>query len=128
MTNRAPLIAAVLMLVLPVLYIGSYLALVTPPNHSLIHMSAIVVASLPPYPLPLHISPYRYGGRVAEFVFWPLEQVDRRVRPDAWEFEWDPMDFTSWLHSSMIMGSSTEGALDTRKVSEMVMGSEALAS
>jgi hypothetical protein len=87
-TNRAPLIAAVLMLVLPLLYIGSYLALVTPPNHSLIHQSMRVVTSMHPYPLSVDISPYRYGGRVAEVGFWPLEQIDRRVRPGAWEYEW----------------------------------------
>ena len=27
---------------------------------------------------------YRVGGDAAEWVFWPLEQLDRRVRPTFW--------------------------------------------
>ena len=27
---------------------------------------------------------YRVGGDAAERVFWPLEQLDRRMRPDFW--------------------------------------------
>jgi hypothetical protein len=28
---------------------------------------------------------YRYGGERAAWFFWPLEQIDRRVRPSAWD-------------------------------------------
>ncbi|WP_145093766.1 hypothetical protein [Anatilimnocola aggregata] len=27
---------------------------------------------------------YHHGGRVAEFVFWPVHYVDRHVRPSHW--------------------------------------------
>jgi hypothetical protein len=72
--NLAPFIAVVLLL-LPVLYVGSYLAMVSPK--------------------PLLNGPYDYAGfchyRVgnnwAKRLFWPLEQIDRKVRPEAWDLE-----------------------------------------
>jgi hypothetical protein len=67
MTNRAPLILAITLLLLPVLYVGSYLALVRPG-----------------LPNPRTGSNYRYGGFVASYFYWPLEQIDRGVRPDTW--------------------------------------------
>jgi hypothetical protein len=62
--SRAPLLLAILLLVLPVLYVGSYLALVVPDG------------SLP--------SDYRWGGETAEKIFWPLMRIDRKVRPAEW--------------------------------------------
>jgi hypothetical protein len=68
----APIIAAVLLL-LPVLYVGSYLAVVVPS----------------PFPVKSKYFPpeysYRCGGEWAYRIFWPLEQIDRRVRPGAWD-------------------------------------------
>jgi hypothetical protein len=89
----APLIAAVLLLV-PVVYVGSYLALVIPPGRTILG---------PPTPVPggsifvkththqtiLGFERYRWGGQAAERIFWPLEQLDRRVRPGAWT-TWEP--------------------------------------
>lgn len=75
MTNRAPLITAIVLLLLPVLYVGSCFALVVPagliaqPNSSI------------PY---VHPTNYRVSGRCPRTVFWPLEQVDRKVRPQQW--------------------------------------------
>jgi hypothetical protein len=28
---------------------------------------------------------YRVGGDFAEAFYWPLEQLDRRIQPQAWE-------------------------------------------
>ena len=63
-TNGVPITATVLLL-LPLLYVGSYLANVRPGQS------------------------YRIGGGLADGFYRPLEQVDRRIRPDAWEL-WSP--------------------------------------
>ena len=76
MTNRAPLILAIVLLLLPVLYVGSYFALVVPgpPWHYDMDAKAMI--------FPDH---YRLGGEWAKAVFWPLEQIDQRGRPVAWK-------------------------------------------
>ena len=58
--NRAPLIVAIVLLLLPVLYVMSYLAMVE-------HGSAL---------------PYR--SEAERTFFWPLEQIDRKLRPLTW--------------------------------------------
>ena len=74
MTNRAPIIVAIVLLLLPVLYLGSYLALVVPGFW------------LPSIPADSNENfNYRYGGMLAAKFFWPLEQIDRKFRPKAWE-------------------------------------------
>jgi len=67
--SPAPIIAAVLLL-LPVLYVGSYLALKRPRT------------LVDPY-----WQPYRLGGAWAERVYWPLEQIDHRLHTGAWKKE-----------------------------------------
>jgi hypothetical protein len=64
--SSAPLIVSVVLLLLPVVYVGSYLALVTP-NSSLWDGAN-----------------YRSCPKVCAVVFWPLEQADRKIRPNAW--------------------------------------------
>jgi len=79
MANRrsaAPIIAAVLLL-LPVLYVGSYLALVRPPGVFAVRVNKGIMTGS-------YFECYRCGGEVTGRVFWPLEQIDRRVRPGAW--------------------------------------------
>lgn len=64
-----PLFAAILLL-LPVLYVGSYLTLVVPAA-------------------PIYLAPesyYRCGGEWSERAFYPLEWADRRV---CWS-KWNP--------------------------------------
>lgn len=75
--HAAPIIAAVLLL-LPVLYVGSYFALVVPSG---IRVGTIKINWIP-QPI---IDHYRIGGDIAAAVFWPLEQIDRNVRPGAWD-------------------------------------------
>jgi hypothetical protein len=70
--SRAPLIIAVTLLVVPVLYVGSYLALV-----------------VPGFRVPGLNNNYRVGGEYAERFFSPLEQIDRKLRPAAWGNAWD---------------------------------------
>jgi hypothetical protein len=70
--SRAPIIIAVVLLLLPVLYVGSYLALVQPPTHW--RMGTV-------------LPNYRIGYSFCRRIYWPLEQIDRESRPDKWE--WD---------------------------------------
>ena len=74
MKSRSPLIVAIALLFLPLLYVGSYLALVKP--GSVYEWDLITGNRLS--------TNYRSGGKVSECIFWPLEQIDRKVRPGAW--------------------------------------------
>ena len=73
--HAAPIIVIVLLL-LPVLYVGSYLALVTPGEFQRLSDGS--------YYWPRH---YRMGNSWAGYVFFPLENVDRRIRPTVWEYQ-----------------------------------------
>jgi hypothetical protein len=94
----SPIIAAVLLL-LPVLYVGSYLALVVPGGFDATPPIPRGTVAVPTTATELRrarfqtrsgvqqivIHRYRLGGRRAEWFFWPLEQIDRLLRPGAWE-------------------------------------------
>jgi hypothetical protein len=75
--SSAPIIAAVLLL-LPVLYAGSYLALVTPGRQQFVDFG-------PPIGEVPSPADYRVAANSCHRLFWPLEQIDRRVRPGVWE-------------------------------------------
>ena len=75
--NRGPLIFAIVLLLLPVLYVGSYLVLVRPPQ--------LLLAPAYPKTIAVYLAQYRLGGEFAKRFFWPLEQIDRKVRPGAWQ-------------------------------------------
>jgi len=69
----APIVAAILLL-LPVLYVGSYLALVEPgPRNGWGNA---------------RYRTYRVSDEFCVRFFWPVEQIDKRVRPRAWESPW----------------------------------------
>ncbi|WP_425613633.1 hypothetical protein NA78x_003468 [Anatilimnocola sp. NA78] len=74
MTNRAPLIIAIVLLLLPVLYVVSYLAIMT---------------TEPDPFLAYHQASKTYPGMVQR-IFWPLEIIDRQFRPDAFEIHLPP--------------------------------------
>jgi hypothetical protein len=77
------MIAAVLLLLL-VLYAGSYLALVIPQGFNRLPNSLnnpTNMMALINYP----IDHYRWGGMGAAQFFYPLERIDRTVRPQAWK-------------------------------------------
>ena len=72
--SRAPLIVAIVLLFLPVLYVGSYLVLVDPGDFDKAIDRGLEGRSM-------H---YRMGGRWIGSFYWPLEQIDRKIRPKAW--------------------------------------------
>jgi hypothetical protein len=70
-----------LLLLLSVMYVGSYLALVEPSGH-LGTIAGQGAGQGQTFPFWSH---YRWGGNsFAPRLFWPLEQVDRKLRPAAW--------------------------------------------
>lgn len=73
--NNGPLIIAIVLLLLPVLYVVSYLLLVI--------RQPVVAVSLT-YPTQYAADFYRWGGDYAERFYWPLEQIDRKLQPSAW--------------------------------------------
>ncbi len=80
MTNRAPLILAIVVLLLvPVMYVASYVALVTP-RATLVPVTGSLGEE------GLLVYDYRCGRGYTSLFFWPLEQIDRKVRPGAWKY------------------------------------------
>lgn len=78
--SRAPLIFAIALLLLPILYVGSYLALVTPGGFS-------IADDTGGGNMPISFYNYRVSPSICSTLFWPLEQIDRKLRPEAWGFE-----------------------------------------
>ncbi|WP_254508561.1 hypothetical protein [Anatilimnocola floriformis] len=64
---RAPLIVAIIALALPLLYVASYFAMVTPASVTVSSAGTHVVNN------------YRFGEVRAQRFFWPLEQIDIRL-------------------------------------------------
>jgi hypothetical protein len=78
----APILAGILLL-LPVLYVASYLALV--------YRAPVMREDCSGPRRIITTGYYRWGGLYVERLFWPLEQVDRKVRPGVWrEDPWFP--------------------------------------
>ena len=73
MANRAPLIAAILLLIAPLLYVGSYLALVVPDRDR-----------VDCFGNDLGQPDFRTDNKLVWAFFWPLEQIDRKLRPREW--------------------------------------------
>jgi hypothetical protein len=81
MNNRAPLIVVILLLLLPLVYLGCYLALVVPQG-TMIVTTRVIRGNLIRTGA---IESYLAGGRGAEVFFWPVEQIDRKLRPVMWK-------------------------------------------
>lgn len=79
-SSAAPFLTALaLLLLVSVLYAVSYLVLVVPRGDS-------VIVNRQGRPLAVITEDhYCVGGDVARTAFWPLEQIDRRLRPGAWK-------------------------------------------
>jgi hypothetical protein len=90
--HAAPIIAAILLL-LPVLYVGSYLALVLPQGQK-VWMPPIENGS--GY---VFWSNYRLQTKNIASYFYPLEQIDRAVRQDKWNPNYRTGDFIRWENS-----------------------------
>ena len=83
MTSRPPIAAPVLavLAIVLALYLGSYLALVWPDRLRY----ALLDGRWEVFPK------YRYGTESwAGRVYWPLEQIDRKMRPEQWQREVEP--------------------------------------
>jgi hypothetical protein len=80
-SSAAPIIAVILLL-LPVLYVLSYLALVVPAGTS--RSLGIAVVNGQTYRQISVAEHYRWQAEKAAIVFWPLEQMDRKLRPKTW--------------------------------------------
>jgi hypothetical protein len=82
----APLIAAML-LVFTMVYVGTYLALVSPQQIIVTkwHRPMSKGAYFTDDDFDLFASHYRHAHELAEKVFLPLEQLDRNLRPAAWK-------------------------------------------
>ncbi len=79
--SRAPLIIAIVLLLLPMLYVGSYLALVVPDGAFVAtQASPSSVGGVQGYFLT-----YRAKNEWCSVIFHPLEWFDRSVFPDRWE-------------------------------------------
>jgi hypothetical protein len=63
------------MLLLPVLYVGSYFAMVVPGPGTLTMTSSGECQDL---------ASYRFCSEYSRKLFWPLEQIDRKIRPVVW--------------------------------------------
>lgn len=88
-TYAAPIIAAILLL-LPLLYVGVYLALVVPGG---VLITGEALPGLPPPGSYRSDQNYRLGGTITQWIFWPVEQVDRSVRSTEWDpSHWRPGD------------------------------------
>jgi hypothetical protein len=72
--SRASFAVILLLLLFLAAYVGSYLALADP-------LPYIVFQEYRPSGQTSH---YRVGGKYAERFFWPLEQLDRKLRPRKW--------------------------------------------
>jgi hypothetical protein len=83
--TRTPLaIALVLLFILLALYVGVYFAMVLPGEY---HRANVHDARGSRQ----FVNGYRFEGdsdssfaKIAPTVFWPLEQIDRRLRPASW--------------------------------------------
>ncbi|QDU25120.1 hypothetical protein ETAA8_01810 [Anatilimnocola aggregata] len=73
MTNRGPLIIAIVLLLLPVIYVICYLALVDP------HGNHLPLVGSGPF-----FTHYRFGRNHSAQIFWSLERIDRTLRPETW--------------------------------------------
>lgn len=78
--NVGPFIA-VIVLALPLLYVASYLVLVVP--------GGVFIADVAsPYSYDNfgsgYLKSYRTANTFCERFYWPLEQADRKLRPNAW--------------------------------------------
>src|SRR5688572_25554589 len=76
-TNFAAMFIGIVVLLLPVVYVGAYLVALRPGRISTNHF----IDQLPPEAF----FPYRWRNPLVGRVFWPLEKVDRQLRTSKWE-------------------------------------------
>ena len=69
-SRAAPILVASVLVLFPILYVGSYAVLAKSPGELVMGNDGIC-----------YKSHYRYGGRAAEVLFWPVWVADRQLRP-----------------------------------------------
>ena len=79
--TNAPIVFLAVLLFLLLFYVGSYLALVQPRGVTVQRPWQEESGEMTIGNWYYH---YQYGEQLAEGFFWPLEQIDRRVRPEEW--------------------------------------------
>ncbi|WP_425614601.1 hypothetical protein NA78x_004474 [Anatilimnocola sp. NA78] len=80
--SAPPLLAALLVTIsISIAYIGSYFAMVVP--------EGVFGEPSPLDGFQFYEGRYRFGAEWAESFYWPLEQMDRQLRQEAWrKGEW----------------------------------------
>lgn len=78
--TNGPLIIAIALLVLPMLYVASYLSLVVPAGVPYGEFWCFSDKGI-------IFSSYRFGKEWPEWFYCPLEKIDRQLRPAAWSDE-----------------------------------------
>src|SRR5688572_11690268 len=73
-SNRATPIVAAILLLLPVLYVMSHFALVVPEGRFFPSTNKVR----------WDVAYYRLDSKLCALAYWPLEQIDRKVRPGTW--------------------------------------------
>lgn len=74
---------AVLLFALPFFYLASYLAMVRPGQVGVRVKDGVKQK----------VEPYLFNSALAATMYWPLEQVDRQVRPVVWETSLPPLRY-----------------------------------
>ena len=98
--SRAPLMIAIVLLVLPLLYVGSYLIAVRSAKEAAAVNLLVLKGESPEY--------YRFGGEWSPRIYRPLEWIDRRLRPGLWA-QLDPVRIQIFLTEPIfINGPSPE--------------------
>jgi hypothetical protein len=75
-SNAAPIAIALLLVLLPCLYVGSYLALVERTR----------ILTLNSFKQPEFAETYRAGDKAAYWFYKPVNLVDRRLRTSYWDY------------------------------------------
>lgn len=85
--STTPAIIAVLLLLLPVVYGRSYLALVVPGGIFIRDEEGRygVLFDRRDGIVQCHVARYRAGSPLCKRLFWPLEQIDWKLRPREWQ-------------------------------------------
>jgi hypothetical protein len=82
--SNGPLFIVIVLLLIPVWYVASYLALVQPRGPT----------------------NYRWDMSYAPQIFWPMEQIDRKLRPDIWQFIYPKKRSSGFVPERAVIESS----------------------
>jgi hypothetical protein len=82
MKQHAAPITVTMLLLAPLVYLATYLALVVPEGRPYAEFYCNACPGVVS-------SSYRVGDEWPAFIFWPLERGDRKLRPAAWPEEFE---------------------------------------